>query len=316
MKVFLFTLSILILAFSSPCFAQDSLDAPDLWAETEGITVHLSWQPVAEADGYILYYAPYPDLDYINTIDLGASTEITADLWEDAAFYAAVQAYAYVDAEANSVHEKTSAAPSKLLGDISRIVTLVMSDRKLITLGKINVTGSGSNVVPGSNLSMSWIGSVDYKIYDLPPVLFQDIYDPPTGPSSGVYHVEGTGTVDFHLELTGAGPCYPFIYNASLAVAVAGKVRPTQVGSLDQDDCQIKLLYREEQVLSETSRESCGVPFWPPYVLRGMVFGPWPYKTGSSDTDNAPGGKMALTLGTIETLLAQTLCADREENPW
>ncbi len=68
---------------------------PRLHVNTDGITVQLHWTPVADAQGYLLLYAPYPyqGPETIGSIDLGNQTEFSAQLWQGAAYYAAIQAY-------------------------------------------------------------------------------------------------------------------------------------------------------------------------------------------------------------------------------
>jgi formylglycine-generating enzyme required for sulfatase activity len=79
------------LGLAAPCSL--SLSAPTLTVATSGTTVTLSWNPVYNADGYILYYAPYPDVSYINSIDMGSQTGGSFVLWDGAAFYVAVKSY-------------------------------------------------------------------------------------------------------------------------------------------------------------------------------------------------------------------------------
>ena len=67
--------------------------APSITKSTAALQVTLSWPPVEDADGYILYYAPYPSADPIESADLGIQTDISGTLWDGAAFYVAVCAY-------------------------------------------------------------------------------------------------------------------------------------------------------------------------------------------------------------------------------
>ena len=72
-------------------------DPPVLTITTTGITVEASWTTGLHHEGYILSYAPYPYAgpDTIVSVDMGAKTGLTIDLWEGAAFLVAVQAYNY-----------------------------------------------------------------------------------------------------------------------------------------------------------------------------------------------------------------------------
>jgi hypothetical protein len=67
--------------------------APTLGLAIKETTVMLSWNTVSDATGYRLFYAPYPNASPIESIDMGSKTSISANLWEGAAFYLAVQAY-------------------------------------------------------------------------------------------------------------------------------------------------------------------------------------------------------------------------------
>ena len=68
-------------------------DAPSFTVTTQDLSVTLSWNSVSGADGYTLFYAPYPDADTIYSADMGTETTISFSLWNGAAFYVAVQAY-------------------------------------------------------------------------------------------------------------------------------------------------------------------------------------------------------------------------------
>ena len=69
--------------------------APTLTVTTSGTTATASWTAVSGATGYVLYYVPNPDTgpDSRGTINMGAQTTISVNLWPGAAFYVAVQAY-------------------------------------------------------------------------------------------------------------------------------------------------------------------------------------------------------------------------------
>ncbi|NOQ63873.1 MAG: hypothetical protein GQ582_05120 [Methyloprofundus sp.] len=83
--------SLLLTTFN--IYAQPS--APQLNTNTEGLTVSLQWASVDKAAGYTLFYAPFPFLgaDSIDSVDMGKQTSFSIDLWRDAAFYVAIQAY-------------------------------------------------------------------------------------------------------------------------------------------------------------------------------------------------------------------------------
>jgi hypothetical protein len=73
---------------------NDSLppSPPVLNLQTDGITATVSWTQVSNATGYTLFYAPYPNVEYINQIDMGNQTHFSAELWNGAAFYVAIKA--------------------------------------------------------------------------------------------------------------------------------------------------------------------------------------------------------------------------------
>ena len=73
--------------------ALAGLSAPTLTVTTSETTVSLSWTSVADATGYRLLYAPYPDPTYTEVADLGNTTSFSADLWIGAAYYVYLQAY-------------------------------------------------------------------------------------------------------------------------------------------------------------------------------------------------------------------------------
>ena len=66
---------------------------PVLALSTSGTNLTLSWTSVSDATGYTLFHAPYPGVESIGTIDMGAETGGSFSLWEGAAFYLAVEAY-------------------------------------------------------------------------------------------------------------------------------------------------------------------------------------------------------------------------------
>lgn len=69
------------------------LEAPQVSLTVLGTRVTYSWTSVPQAEGYLLSYAPYPDVSYIRTADMGEKTSLSLDLWKGAAYYVAIQAY-------------------------------------------------------------------------------------------------------------------------------------------------------------------------------------------------------------------------------
>lgn len=70
-----------------------SSNAPVLSTTVSENTVTISWTPTAEATGYILYYAPFPDQAPIGSLDVGTLTSLSGELPSGSAFYVAVQPY-------------------------------------------------------------------------------------------------------------------------------------------------------------------------------------------------------------------------------
>ncbi|MCP4697804.1 MAG: hypothetical protein GY862_13270 [Gammaproteobacteria bacterium] len=54
--------------------------------------ITLAWNKIPDADGYRLYYAPYPNAEAIAHVDLGNITQFSADLGPAMAFYIAITA--------------------------------------------------------------------------------------------------------------------------------------------------------------------------------------------------------------------------------
>ena len=66
--------------------------APHLQITISGITAYIVWNPIMDALGYTLYYAPL-DISYIGNIDMGTNRGMTARLNEGVSYYVAVKAY-------------------------------------------------------------------------------------------------------------------------------------------------------------------------------------------------------------------------------
>jgi hypothetical protein len=68
------------------------LITPVLTVTTSGSTVTASWTAIPGATGYTLFYAPYPNAEFIKSADMGNQTGFSLAL-PNTAFYIAVQAY-------------------------------------------------------------------------------------------------------------------------------------------------------------------------------------------------------------------------------
>jgi|GEM_PF-3043294 len=67
--------------------------APQMTFATSGNSLTISWNAVANAEGYLLYYAPYPSADPVSSLDLGELLSLSGDLPAGTALYIAMQAY-------------------------------------------------------------------------------------------------------------------------------------------------------------------------------------------------------------------------------
>jgi len=73
----------------------DKLEAPTLSIEIDANIVNISWNSVADAKGYRLYYAPdpYTGPESIGDIDMASQTSLSVELSSGSAFFVAVKAY-------------------------------------------------------------------------------------------------------------------------------------------------------------------------------------------------------------------------------
>ena len=115
---------LLLMAFQFPFFAYamvataDNLPAPLLSYSTTKLSIKISWTQVPGAIGYILSYAPHPFIgpETIQSIDLGNQTSLSADLWDGAAYYIAVQSYdSQTESEYSNIRQFVIEAPELVL---------------------------------------------------------------------------------------------------------------------------------------------------------------------------------------------------------
>lgn len=138
---------ILFATFFVTClFIADSLAsplAPQLSLEKAGENITVSWTAAADADGYWLYYAPYPytGTGSIGRIDMESQREVSFTLWEGAAYYISVTAY---DTAGESPHSNTELF---LLGAFSE--PSLDAPRLILETDGNDVSASWS-VVPGA----------------------------------------------------------------------------------------------------------------------------------------------------------------------
>lgn len=65
---------------------------PSLWLVQNAKNITLAWTRSDDATAYRVYYAPYPNVDYIKYLDVGQLTDLSVDLGSGAAFYVAITA--------------------------------------------------------------------------------------------------------------------------------------------------------------------------------------------------------------------------------
>ena len=94
-------------------------EAPVLTVTANGLNVTFAWTPSAYATGYNFFYAPspYTGPDTISTVDMGAQTTLSANLWKGATYFVAIQAYneyggsGYSNIELFKIGENSDAPP-------------------------------------------------------------------------------------------------------------------------------------------------------------------------------------------------------------
>ncbi len=67
--------------------------SPALTLSTSGTEISLSWEAVSGAEGYFLYFAPWPDMEPVTEVDMGLVRILSGQLPSGSAYYAAVKAY-------------------------------------------------------------------------------------------------------------------------------------------------------------------------------------------------------------------------------
>lgn len=79
----------------TPSSGSVPTEEPVISVAASGTSVTISWQAVADATGYTLFFAPLPYAgpNSIGVLDLGNQTSLALDLWDGASFLIAIQAY-------------------------------------------------------------------------------------------------------------------------------------------------------------------------------------------------------------------------------
>jgi hypothetical protein len=133
--------------------------APRLSVSTSGVTLSLSWTAQTDAEGYTLFYAPYPGVESIGTIDMEAEMGGSFGLWEGAAFYLAVQAYngsgssGFSNIEYFIIGDSLSVTPSSLSLSVGQTGSCTISG------------GTGSYSATSSNTSVATVSVSGGTLY-------------------------------------------------------------------------------------------------------------------------------------------------------
>ena len=91
-KISYLFLTVLISLAISPAYAVVP-NSPDINISSVGKQVIVNFDPMTDAEGYRLYYAEFPSLSFIQSIDLGNKTQFKAVLDDTHYFAAAVKSY-------------------------------------------------------------------------------------------------------------------------------------------------------------------------------------------------------------------------------
>ena len=74
-------------------FALETPASPVLTLQKASGILTVSWASPDSPEGYTLFYAPYPNAEFMGEINMGKNTVFSIGLWPDAAFYIAIRAY-------------------------------------------------------------------------------------------------------------------------------------------------------------------------------------------------------------------------------
>jgi hypothetical protein len=118
--------------------------------QVRGDTVTFAWDPSEGATGYVVLFAPYPEGDPIERLDVGNRTELTLDVSEGAAYYVGVQAYNEVS-----------------MSGLSEILTFVVTADRPLPLKLLDISANGSDSFAGLSSQDAAAVSVQLEPGDL-----------------------------------------------------------------------------------------------------------------------------------------------------
>jgi len=153
--------------------------APSMNVETSGINVTITWSNVPTADGYTLFYAPYPAGAPINSMGVETQTSFSITLYPSASYYLAVKAYnSYGSSDySNIVYFSLVSAPTGFS------VSMIDSS---VSLTWNAVSGAAGYKLYYGTTSGSYSGSTD--LGGVTSKFFTEASPPPWG-SSGTYYL-------------------------------------------------------------------------------------------------------------------------------
>lgn len=132
-----------------------ALIRPSLTVETDKKNVTAFWQSSDDPEGYILLLAPYPGAENLYSVDMGKQTSISADLWENAAFYIAVMAYdGIINSDYSNIEHFIITASDDDTTDSGDDSSTDGSVSAQIVLQGNSITVSGSGVTVNANTAI------------------------------------------------------------------------------------------------------------------------------------------------------------------
>jgi len=139
--------------------------APAMTVTTCGIKVTASWTSVANADGYVLFYAPFPYTgpDSIVSVEMAAQRSLSADLQDGAAFYVAIQAYnSFGNSGYSNIEYFIIGAPSVTTGSATSVTVISATLNGIVNPGGWDATyyfQYGPTTAYGSTTAITSVGS-------------------------------------------------------------------------------------------------------------------------------------------------------------
>jgi hypothetical protein len=154
----------------TPGHSAAQLIPPIISLTVDGNFVTVSWDAVPGAEGYDVYYAPYPDASPIRSYGVGNRTQVSAHAPPGSAYYIGVMAYGGGERSA-----------------ISNILIFDPNRGPIIAGGAADIIGSWSPTASGQFL---WTGTFQFTIHDQAALY----YDPTSSETGCAVHGHGSLT--------------------------------------------------------------------------------------------------------------------------